>query len=169
MRPGMTALGGAIALVAAAVGGRAFAYQAAPAAAPPPTQAEAPVDVTACQACHGANGVSRNQHVPNLAGQQAAYLVLQLQAFKAGTRRNSSMESVAAQLNDAEMNALAGYWARQPASGGADAHVVAAGPAIPSRMTFPASFPNGFTLYQTINSNGAVAERYANAPALAAA
>jgi cytochrome c553 len=131
--------------------------------------AAAQVDVTACQACHGANGVSRNQHVPNLAGQQAAYLVLQLQAFKTGTRRNSSMEAVAAQLSDAEMNALADYWGRQPAGGGADVHAVAAGPAIPSRMAFPANFPSGFTLYQSATSNGGVGEHYANAPALAAA
>ena len=43
------------------------------------------------------------------------------------------------------------------------------GPAIPSRMAFPADFPNGFTLYQTATTNGAVAEHHANAAALAAA
>ena len=36
-------------------------------------------------------------------------------------------------------------------------------------MTFPAGFPNGFTLYQTATTNGAVGEHYANALALAAA
>jgi cytochrome c553 len=169
MRAGMMALGGAMTLAAAALGGRAFATQAMPAAAPPPApMTAAQVDVTACQACHGANGVSRNQHVPNLAGQQAAYLVLQLQAFKNGTRRNASMEAVAAQLNDAEMTALAAFWNSQPAGGG-DAHTLAAGPAIPSRMAFPADFPNGFTMYHTATTNGAVAERYANAAAVAAA
>jgi cytochrome c553 len=151
----------------AAVGGRALASQAAPAAVQPATQ----VDTRACQACHGANGISPNQHVPNLAGQQAAYLVLQLQAFKSGARRNASMEAIAAQLSEAEMNGLAAYWSSQPADGGAAAgmHAAAAGPAIPSRMVFPANFPNGFTLYQSVASDGAIAERYANAPALAAA
>jgi cytochrome c553 len=168
MRAGMTALGGAIALVAAALGGRAFAYQAAPAAAPPPAQAEAPVDVSACTACHGANGVSRNQHVPNLAGQQAAYLVLQLRAFRSGTRKSDVMEAIAAQLSDAEMTALAEHWHNQPAGGG-DMHAAASGPAIPSRMTFPANFPNGFTLYQSAVASGALSERYANATAIAAA
>ena len=79
------------------------------------------------------------------------------------------MESVAAQLSDAEMNAVAAYWAGQPAGGGGDVHVAAEGPAIPSRMTFPADFPNGFTLYQSVTANGAVTERYANAAAVAAA
>ena len=95
MRAGTIALAGATALAAAALGGRALAVQAAPAAAPSPAPpAMMQVDVTACQACHGANGISRNQHVPNLAGQQAAYLVLQLQAFKNGTRRNPAMEAI---------------------------------------------------------------------------
>jgi cytochrome c553 len=157
-------------LAAAALGGRAIATQAAPMAGASPAPAAVQVDVTACQACHGPNGVSRNQHVPNLAGQQPAYLVLQLQAFRTGTRKNGSMEAIAAQLSDAEMNALAQYWGSQPAGGGGgDVHAAAVGPAIPSRMAFPASFPTGFTLYQTANSNGAVAEHYANAPAVAAA
>lgn len=164
MRAGVITLSGAIALAVAALGGRALASQAAPAPAPA-TMAQ--VDVTACQACHGANGVSRNQHVPNLAGQQAAYLVLQLQAFKNGTRRSDVMASIAAQLSQAEMEAVAAYWHSQPASGG-DVHAAAEGPAIPSRMAFPADFPNGFTLYQTVTANGAVAERYANAAAIAA-
>jgi cytochrome c553 len=168
MRAGTIALGGAVALAAAALGGRALASQAAPSATPPPMQA-AQVDVTACQACHGANGVSRNQHVPHLAGQQPAYLVLQLQAFRNGTRKNGMMEAIAAQLSDTEMTALADYWGRQPAGGGADAHAQATGPAIPSRMAFPAAFPTGFTLYQTATDHGAVTERYANATAIAAA
>jgi cytochrome c553 len=169
MRAGTIALAGALALAVAALGGRAFAWQAAsaPAAAPAAAPAMMQVDVTACQACHGANGISRNQHVPNLAGQQAAYLVVQLQAFRNGSRRNPAMEAIAAQLSDAEMNAVAAYWHSQPAAGG-DVHAAAEGPAIPSRMTFPANFPNGFTLYQSVTTNGAVAERYANAAAIAA-
>jgi cytochrome c553 len=169
MRAGLIGLGGALALAAVALGGRAFAFQAAPTPPPAAPAAAVQVDVTACQACHGANGVSRNRHVPNLAGQQAAYLVLQLQAFRSGTRKNDVMEAIAAQLSDAEMTGLADYWGRQPAGGGADAHMTASGPAIPSRMTFPAAFPTGFTLYQTVTSDGAVTERYANAPAVAAA
>ena len=93
--------------------------------------------------------------------------MLQLQAFRSGTRTNGMMEAIAAQLSDAEMNALAAYWNSQPAAGG-DAHAAATGPAIPSRMAFPADFPNGFTLYHTATTNGAVSEQYANAVAVAA-
>jgi len=171
MRAGTTALSGAMALALAAIGGRAFAIQTMGASAPAtaaPAPATLQVDVTACRTCHGPDGISRNQHVPNLAGQQAAYLVLQLQAFRNATRHNPVMESIAAELSDAEMNAVAAYWHSQPAAGG-DVHAAAEGPAIPSRMAFPADFPRGFTLYQTVTTNGAVAERYANAAALAAA
>src|SRR4051812_40754840 len=170
MRAGKYILSGAIVLAAAALGARALASQATAAAAPPPAPAaaESRVDITACVACHGANGVSRSPRIPNLAGQQPDYLVAQLRAFKGGTRRNPLMESIAAQLSDAEMTALARHWSSLPAGGG-DAHAAAEGPAIPSRMTFPADFPNGFTMYHMATTNGAVAEDYANAPALAAA
>ena len=170
MRAGTIAVGGALALVAAAMGGRGLASQTAPmsGAPPAPAPAEALVDATACQACHGADGVSRNPRIPHLAGQQPDYLVAQLQAFRGGTRKNDLMEAIAAQLSDAEMTALARYWNSRPAGGG-DAHAAAAGPAIPSRMAFPTDFPNGYTLYQTATHDGAVTERYANAPAVAAA
>ncbi|HST36433.1 MAG TPA: cytochrome P460 family protein [Allosphingosinicella sp.] len=168
MRAGAIGIGGALVLVGAALGARALAAQSAPAAAP--AGPEAQVDVTACQACHGSNGVSRNTRVPNLAGQQPDYLAAQLRAFKSGTRKNDLMEAVAAQLSDAEITALAQYWSSRPATG-TDAHGGAtAGPAIPSRMAFPAEFPAGFTLYQSVTADdGAVAERYANRIALDAA
>ncbi|MGA7519082.1 MAG: c-type cytochrome, partial [Pseudolabrys sp.] len=41
---------------------------------------------TVCAACHGANGVSVSEHIPNLAGQRTGYLEAQLKAFKDGTR-----------------------------------------------------------------------------------
>jgi cytochrome c553 len=159
-------MGAALALLGVALGARGLAAQSAPAAAPPP--AEAQVDITACQACHGANGISRSTRVPNLAGQQPDYLAAQLRAFRGGTRKNDLMEAVAGQLSDAEITALAQYWSSRPA-GGTDAHGAAAGPAIPSRMAFPADFPAGFTLYQSVTADGAVAERYANRIAFDAA
>jgi cytochrome c553 len=133
----------------------------------PPTVPQ--VDVTACQACHGESGISRNPHIPHLAGQQEAYLAAQLQAFRAHTRRNESMEAVAGQLSDAEIAGLAAYWAHRQFVP-PDAHGQASGPAIPSRMTFPAGFPAGFTAYETVPAEGGgTAERFANAAALAAA
>ena len=40
-----------------------------------------------CAACHGANGVSVSDTIPNLAAQRSAYIEAQLKAFKEGTRR----------------------------------------------------------------------------------
>ena len=50
---------------------------------------------------------------PELRGQQRAYFEEQLQAFKAGSRRNDiseQMRSVARQLTDAEIATLAAYY-----------------------------------------------------------
>jgi cytochrome c553 len=41
---------------------------------------------TVCAACHGANGVSVSDAIPNLAAQRAGYLEAQLKALKDGTR-----------------------------------------------------------------------------------
>src|SRR5258708_8697405 len=40
-----------------------------------------------CAACHGANGVSVSDTIPNLAAQRAAYIENQLKAFKDGARK----------------------------------------------------------------------------------
>lgn len=162
-------LGVACAALCAGLGAHGLSAQQPMAAQAQPS---VPVDVTACQACHGENGISRNPRVPNLAGQQQAYLAAQLQAFKAGTRRNDSMQAIAGQLSDADIAGYAAYWSSHPATP-AGAHgetSAAAGPAIPSRMSFPADFPAGFTSYERVpGENGATAERFANAVALAAA
>ena len=39
-----------------------------------------------CAACHGALGVSVSDTIPNLAGQKARYIELQLNALKDGSR-----------------------------------------------------------------------------------
>lgn len=70
-----------------------------------------------CSACHGADGNSFNPEWPSLAGQNAAYLVSSLQAFKSGQRSNPLMTPQAATLTDEDMQDLAAYFAgnaRQP-------------------------------------------------------
>jgi len=63
-----------------------------------------------CGACHGASGVSAVPMYPNLAGQKEAYLVKQLKDFKAGTRKDPVMSSMAAPLSDADIANLAAYF-----------------------------------------------------------
>jgi cytochrome c553 len=64
-----------------------------------------------CQACHGLDGMSKVPDAPNIAGQNAAYLVAQLRAFKSGARKNEAMTLVASTLSDQEMEDLAAYFA----------------------------------------------------------
>jgi cytochrome c553 len=128
-------------------------------------QAPAPLNVEACKACHGPAGVSLNPTIPNLAGQKPAYLESQLKAFHSQERKNDLMNSIAAQLNDAEMHTLAAFWSSLPAipSDANGNEPVSA--AIHSRMEFPKNFPAGFSVYQTVIEDGVMTKRYANAVA----
>ncbi|MBS0326464.1 MAG: cytochrome c4 [Proteobacteria bacterium] len=75
-----------------------------------------------CSACHGPQGHSISPVFPNLAGQQAGYIVLQLNAFRAHERGDPNarayMWGMASQLSDATIKSLADYYAAQkPAPG----------------------------------------------------
>jgi cytochrome c553 len=87
-----------------------------------------------CSACHGPNGRSISPVFPNLAGQQAAYIVLQLDAFRAHERGDPNarayMWGMASQLPDDTIKALADYYASQtppPAAGAGDPALMAEG------------------------------------------
>jgi cytochrome c553 len=72
---------------------------------------------TICAACHGADGNSPSPVNPSLAGQQAAYLTLQLTHFKTGVRSNPVMAGMAANLSPEDMAALAAYFSQQKPRG----------------------------------------------------
>jgi len=63
-----------------------------------------------CAGCHGAAGLSNNPLWPNLAGQQTAYLVKQLKAFRTGERKDPMMEPMAKPLTDDDIANLAAYF-----------------------------------------------------------
>jgi len=63
-----------------------------------------------CQACHGLDGLSKVPDAPNIAGQIEPYLVMQLQAYKSGTRKNDAMSVVAPSLSDKDIEDLAAYF-----------------------------------------------------------
>lgn len=130
--------------------------------------ADVPAGVIACQACHGATGISAGGATPNLAGQKADYLAGQLAAFKRGERKHQVMQSIAGQLSDADMKSLAQYWSVQPAAA-PEGHAPA-NAAIHSRSVLPTDFPAGFTLYETDDSpdGGVITKRFANATAVRA-
>lgn len=64
-----------------------------------------------CANCHGQAGISSVAVYPNLAGQKALYLKLQLQKFKDGSRPSAVMEPMSKVLSDKEIEALANYYA----------------------------------------------------------
>lgn len=69
--------------------------------------------VMACAGCHGPTGLGNAPAAfPSLQGQQAAYVAMQLRAYKAGTRDtdpNQMMRDMAAALSEEEIDAVASY------------------------------------------------------------
>lgn len=65
----------------------------------------------ACAGCHGATGISAIPMYPNLAGQKETYLAKQMKAFKDGTRKDPTMNAMAAPLSDADMANISAYYA----------------------------------------------------------
>ena len=106
------------AFIAATAVASAAAHGQEPAAAAQPDLAKAQQIVTQiCAACHGADGNSAAPINPNLAGQGADYITLQLAHFKAGVRVNATMQAMSATLSDADMRALGAYYAQQKPKG----------------------------------------------------
>jgi cytochrome c553 len=70
-----------------------------------------------CAACHGIDGSSTSPVNPNLAGQQAEYITLQLMHFQSGVRVNPVMQGMAATLNPEDMKALGVYFSQQKSKG----------------------------------------------------
>jgi cytochrome c553 len=70
--------------------------------------------IAACASCHGIAGRNANGTVPNLAGQPAAYLSLQLRLWKTGVRTDSPMREIAARLTEQQIVDVSEYFARLP-------------------------------------------------------
>ena len=132
---------------------------------------------TLCAACHGANGVSVSDTIPNLAAQRTGYLEAQLKAFKDGTRKQPGatsptaiMNAIATQLSADNIANVAAYFASQPgAATGAKSALL---PNVANtKVTFPEGYKNSFTKYHTINfpATKQVRYYYANTAAVAAA
>lgn len=63
-----------------------------------------------CQSCHGLDGLAKMPEMPNIAGDDATYIVHQLQAYKSGARQNEMMSAVAPMLDDTKMADVAAYY-----------------------------------------------------------
>ncbi|MDQ6953786.1 MAG: beta-propeller fold lactonase family protein [Mariprofundaceae bacterium] len=107
-----------------------------------------------CAGCHGLNGISLSPEIPNLAGQKQLYLMSQLKAFHAQTRKNPTMNAMAEGLSHEDMTDLATYYSsleRQP--------VKAIKAASSSGTATSKEFPE--TTWITMKKSGAV-ERFPN-------
>jgi cytochrome c553 len=69
-----------------------------------------------CEACHGPGGNSVNPAVPSLAGQPAQFITMQLFQFREGNRKDAQMTPMAANVSNADMNALAAFFSAQKAA-----------------------------------------------------
>jgi len=70
--------------------------------------------IAMCIGCHGIPGYKTAfpdvYHVPKIAGQQPAYLIAALKAYKDGSRSHPSMRGIAASLSEQDMADLAAYY-----------------------------------------------------------
>jgi len=123
-----------------------------------------------CSACHGVNGVSVSDAIPNLAGQKTGYLEAQLKALKDGTRKNPVMNAMAAQLSADDITNVAAYFASL-----SGATSTAKSDFLPqlakSNVAFPAGYASSFTKYHVINfpATRQVRHYFANPTAVQAA
>lgn len=65
---------------------------------------------TACQTCHGMDGVATIAMVPNLSGQRRDYIIIQLQAYRAGQRQHAQMNIIAQMLSDDDIENVAEWY-----------------------------------------------------------
>lgn len=91
---------------------RDLAYGQAP--APPPSPSTIGQAVAECARCHGEDGIGRSPMTPVLAGQRAEYLTESLHAYASAERPSGFMALPAAQINEADLQALAAHFAALP-------------------------------------------------------
>ena len=72
-----------------------------------------PAAAQVCVACHGNDGVGITPQYPTLSGQHESYIVRALTDYKKGGRKNPVMAGFASQLTEADIKALAAYYAAQ--------------------------------------------------------
>ena len=100
---------GASALLACALAG--FAATGSPAAAQDAQALQLRALAATCANCHGTDGRAVGEGMPRLAGADAAYLAAQMRALRDGKRPATVMHQLAKGYSDAQIDALAGYFA----------------------------------------------------------
>lgn len=111
-------------LLAAILAALAFGASAQQKPAPAKAADNTANNVALCIGCHGIPGYKTAYpdvyHVPKIAGQNPAYIVAALKAYKSGERSHPSMRGIALSLGEEEMKKLADYYggpAKAPEAG----------------------------------------------------
>ena len=78
-----------------------------------------PARLGLCAACHGENGIATAAGIPHLAAQDRDYLATALRQYRSGDRSATPMRAAAGALSDADIEALAAWYAAQPRDGAA--------------------------------------------------
>lgn len=73
-------------------------------------EAAVPDMVVLCSGCHGEQGISLADEIPNLAGQKKPYLIKALKDYRATRRNNPTMNAMAGNLSDDDIEKLATYF-----------------------------------------------------------
>src|SRR5262245_60796434 len=73
---------------------------------------EAPPGASSCTGCHPANPRA-DTAVPRLAGRAPGDIIAQMRAFKSGQRPATVMDRISKGLTDAEVEAIAAWYAQQ--------------------------------------------------------
>jgi len=69
-------------------------------------------DAATCANCHGTEGrTTSGSAIPSLAGMPKDYMVLQMKAFKEGTRPATVMHQLTKGYTDAQIDSIATYYA----------------------------------------------------------
>ena len=100
---------GASVLLACALAG--FTATGSPAAAQDAQALQLRALAATCANCHGTDGRAVGEGMPRLAGADAAYLAAQMRALRDGKRPATVMHQLAKGYSDAQIDALAGYFA----------------------------------------------------------
>lgn len=72
-----------------------------------------PAALGLCAACHGVDGRATVRGYPHLAGQDADYLLAQLEAYRDGRREHAAMRAAVGGLRPAQLAELARWYASQ--------------------------------------------------------
>lgn len=80
-----------------------------------PVSADPAADIVSkpCAGCHGVDGASSGA-APVISGQSQMYLAQTMRAYRDGTRYSTIMDRIAKGYSDAQVDAMAGYFAAKP-------------------------------------------------------